>query len=191
MSLTFAALESDIAKMISAAKITNSAAARKQAQRLLVNKDRFLSVQQMTGVPAIWLMPVFYRENPSFDAYFGNGDPIDRPTTDVPAGRGPFATWEDGVVDSLTIDHIIAVQSWSWTRACYQWESWNGFGPRLHGRSTGYVWSWTDQYHGGKYVADGVWSRGTWDQQGGCFAIAKAIVSLDPSMETGLNEAQA
>ena len=163
------------------------------AKRLLENRERFIAVEKATGVPAIWLMPVWEREDPRFDRYFGNGDPLDRKTTDVPAGRGPFATWEEGVDDALRLDHVVAyfknASECSWEFACYHWEAWNGFGPREHGRASGYLWSGSDQYGGGKYVADRVWSRGTWDRQLGCVVLAKAIAALDPQIGSGLQSA--
>ncbi len=163
-------------------KPTRSSEAIATAKRLLPNKARFLAVQQVTGVPALWLMPVFERENPSFNSYFGNGDPLHSVTVDVPKGRGPFNTWEDGAIDALRLDDMDDVHDWSWPMACYQWEKWNGFGPRRHGKPTGYVWSGTNIYQGGKYVADGVWSRGTWDKQLGTFIIARALSEADPSL---------
>lgn len=179
MTYTLADLSPEYAKDLADMELIETHTAAVVAKRLLLNKDRFMTVQEKCGVPALWLMPVFERENPSFEAYFGNGDPLDRPTTHVPKDRGPFANWEDGVVDSLTLDHITKVTDWSWVTACFEWELWNGFGPRMHGRPTGYVWQGTSIYHGGKYVADRVWSPGTWDQQLGCVAIAKAINALD------------
>lgn len=181
---TFVALADNYAAMLAAAKLTEPT--RVTATRLLQHRDRFLSLQQSTGVPALWVMPVFEREEPSFECYLGNGDPLNEPTKHVPRGRGPFASWEAGAADALKLDHISAVEDWSWARACYEWELWNGFGPRDHGRTSGYVWAGTDQYHGGKYVADGVWSPRTWDHQLGCFAIAKAIAELDPALGEGL-----
>lgn len=189
MDLSFGALENGIAAQIAAATITQATAAKKIATNLLENKQRFLSVQNETGVPVLWMMPVFYRESPSFDAYFGNGDPLNEVTKDVPKGRGPFASWEAGTLDALNVDHITAVEDWSWARMCYQWESWNGFGMReYHARPSSYVWSWTNIYQGGKYIHDGPsgWSPGTWDKQCGCYAIAKSIVGLDPSLDIGV-----
>ena len=186
MDLSFNTLASGISSEIEEANVTKSAV--DVAESLLKHRTRFLLVQQLCQVPALWLMPVFQRENPSFTAYFGNGDPLDKPTTHVPKHRGPFATWEDGVVDSLKLDHITSVKGWTWVRACYEWEAWNGFGVReYHGRPTGYVWAWTNVYQGGKYLADGKWSRGTWDTQPGCFAVAKAIAALDEEIGKGLS----
>jgi lysozyme family protein len=182
MNFTFAALEPEYIRDLASMTLTETHAAALVAQRLLMHRERFLAVQARCGVPALWLMPVFERENPSFSSYFGNGDPLDRPTTHVPRGRGPFTSWEDGVVDALTLDHIVRVTQWTWPMAVYEWELWNGFGPRMHGRPSGYPWAGTSIYRGGKYVADGKWSRGTWDHQLGCVAIAKAIEELDAGM---------
>jgi lysozyme family protein len=155
------------------------------ASRLLEHKDRFLAVQAQTKVPALWLMPTFEREGPSFSCYFGNGDPLDRPTTDVPRGRGPFASWELGVCDALHLDHVDEEAVWTWEYACYEWERWNGFGPRGHGRPTGYLWSGTSEYRGGKYVSDGIWSPRTWDEQLGAVIIAKTIAAADGEIAKG------
>jgi lysozyme family protein len=190
MNLSFIALEPSIVAQLAAAKVTRLAVATQIATKVLLpHKERFLAVEKITGVPAIWMMPVFYREEPNFNTYFGNGDPLDAPTKHVPQGRGPFSTWEDGTVDALQLDHITDVDDWSWARMTYQWESWNGFGVRqYHGRPSGYVWSGTDQYLGGKYVHDGPsgWSPGTWDKQLGCVAIARALVTADPSLEESI-----
>lgn len=181
--MNFEALQGEIAKDLAEAKVLRPLNALAVARRLLASKDRFLGLEKLCGVPALWTMPVFEREGGGFSAYLGNGDPLTRATTDIPRRRGPFASWEEGAQDALRLDHIAeADEEWSWALACYKWELWNGFGPRLHGRPTGYVWSWTSVYAGGKYVADGVWSRGTWDQQAGCVAIARAIVSLAPEL---------
>jgi len=188
MNYTFPTLEPSIQTQLAHAMPTRAHAAALEAQALLKNRDRFLALQAQCGVPALWVMPVFYREEPSFDTYLGNGDPLNRPTRHVPRGRGPFPTWEAGAADALALDHITAVSQWTWAMACYQWELWNGFGPRMHGRPSGYVWAGTTIYQGGKYVADGVWSSGTWDQQLGCVAVALAIADYDPEIAQGLEQ---
>lgn len=183
--MIFADLKADYTAHLAAMKFTQQASAKSVALRLLKSRDRFLALQKACGVPALWSMPVFERENPSFEAYLGNGDPLNKPTTDVPKGRGPFASWEDGAADALALDHVTLCPEWTWERACYEWELWNGFGPRMHGRPSGYLWSGTDQYKGGKYVSDGVWSRGTYDHQLGCVILAKKIAELDAEIAKG------
>jgi lysozyme family protein len=183
--MTFDDLAPEYTRRLAAMKLTEEAQAKAVAERLLKQKGRFLLLQLKCGVPPLWVMPVFEREEPSFTAYLGNGDPLDKPTTHVPEGRGPFETWETGAADALTLDRVTLCPSWTWEYACYEWEKWNGFGPRNHGRPSGYLWSGTDQYAGGKYVADGVWSRGTWDHQLGCVLIAKEIAAMDEELAKG------
>ena len=183
--MTYDQLKPGIAEDLANAKPTRSTDAIAIAKRLLQYRDRFLLLQKNTGVPALWVMPVFERENPNFNTYLGNGDSLNHPTRHVPKGRGPFDSWEAGAADALGLDHITSVPEWTWPRAAYEWERWNGLGPRAHGRPSGYVWSGTSIYQGGKYVADGVWSRGTWDSQLGCVELARAIAELDPEIARG------
>jgi len=187
MDLTFDALKSDYQTDLANMTLNSPQQAQAQAvaKKLLADKARFMAVQSGCGVPALWLMPTFEREGPSFSDYFGNGDPLDKVTTDVPKGRGPFATWEAGCIDALTLDHVTECVAWTWEAALYEWEKWNGFGPREHGRPSGYLWSGTSIYKGGKYVSDGVWSPGTWDQQLGTVIVARAIAALDSEIAAG------
>jgi len=187
MDLSFDTLKSDYATDLANMTpiTTQKAQAEAVAKKLLVDKARFMSVQTGCGVPALWLIPVFEREGPSFSDYFGNGDPLDKPTTDVPRGRGPFETWEAGCMDALTLDDVTKCAAWTWEAACWEWEKWNGFGPREHGRPSGYLWSGTSIYKGGKYIADGVWSPGTWDQQLGTVILGKALAALDSEIAAG------
>ena len=182
MDLTYAALKPDYTARLAAIQFTKMEGALVQARLLLRHKDRFINLQTMSKVPALWVIPVFYREAPDFNTYLGNGDPLDAPTVDEPADRGPFPTWEAGAMDALEFDGITGKTDWSWEHSCYLWERYNGFGPRKRGHVSGYVWSGTDQYTGGKYVSDGVWSPTTFDQQLGCVVLAKAIVQLDQEL---------
>jgi hypothetical protein len=49
-----------------------------------------------------------------------------------------------------------------------------------------YLWSWTDLYTAGKYVADHVYSRSAVDKQPGCVAILKSLVALDADVAARL-----
>lgn len=185
MNFTLDELTNEYAQDLAAMHFLKATEAEAVAKRLLVSKARFMNVQKECGVPALWLMPTFEREGPSFNAYFGNGDPISHRTIDVPRGRGPFESWESGCIDALNLDHVSQCVAWTWPAACYEWEKWNGFGPRMHGRPTGYLWSGTSVYRGGKYVSDGVWSPGTWDHQLGTIIVAKSLAALDPELAAG------
>lgn len=184
MDLSFSALQPDYQARLAAVKMLRPVGAKAEAERLLPSKTRFLALQASSKVPALWVMPAFYRESPSFATYLGNGDPLNRPTTDVPAGRGPFATWEEGALDALHYDKITEWNlPWTWEAACFLWEKWNGFGYRqYHGIPTPYLWAGSDQYHYGKYGSDGKFDPTLVDEQLGTVILAKAIAELDPEL---------
>ena len=118
-----------------------------------------------------------------FRTYLGNGEPLNRTTRLVPAGRGPFATWEAGAIDALRHDGLDRVTTWSPERACYEIEKFNGFGYRNRTPpvNSPYLWSFSNNYQSGKYVADGHFDPNVVDSQCGAIPIIKQIMALDPS----------
>jgi hypothetical protein len=46
----------------------------------------------------------------------------------------------------------------TWLAFLTIWHSNNGFGYRAHGINSPYLWSYSNQYHAGKFVSDGVYS---------------------------------
>jgi lysozyme family protein len=156
------------------------------AHKLLGFLPRYATVAQRTGVPEIWQATIFEREAGSnFHLYFGNGDPLSRVTTHVPAHRGPFlgpTAWEDGAIDALHVDRIETVANWDWPHFCYEGEIWNGLGPRNHGIHTGYLWGGMTPYKGGKYVRDGVWDPHYYDTQLGIVPVALRMIQINPAL---------
>ena len=58
----------------------------------------------------------------------------------------------------------------------FNFERFNGMGPRGKGHATAYLWSYSNHYVKGKYVADGVWSDDKVSKQPGVAAILKQLV---------------
>ena len=167
-------------------KITRANEVMADARCILPTMPRYQAVETKTRVPAVWLAAVNSRESDnSFKAYFGNGDRLDRATVHVPAHRGPFTgpdAWERGCEDALGLDKVSSVTDWCWTRACYEDELWNGFGPRAHGKHSGYLWAGTSVYDGGKYVSDNCWDASAYDKQLGTIPLMLALIELDASL---------
>lgn len=115
-----------------------------------------------------------------FRTHLHNGDPLTAPTTHVPAGRpnpsGSNFTWEESAKDALAIAKLDQETDWSLARMLYNFEKYNGFGPRGKGHATAYLWSYSNHYIKGKYVADGVWSDSAVSRQPGVAAILKVLV---------------
>jgi lysozyme family protein len=149
------------------------------------HRDEWADVTGRTGVPRLWGMASFERESSSdYSCSPAQGDRWDRVSVNVPRGLGPYAAWGAACAAAYGIDRLdeIGAPNWTWTRGCYEGELFNGFGPRAHGRHTGYLWSWTNVYTGGKYVADGKWDPDNQDQQCGMVPMMVALLRLDASL---------
>jgi lysozyme family protein len=194
MPYNYDELRSEYTSLLASMVITRQVECKRTADRLIKLMPRYIEVEAATKVPRLWLAAINERESSSnFKTYFGNGDPISRKTVHVPAGRGPFSSWEDGAKDALHLDRMDQVADlpggWDWTRALFEGEAWNGFGPRAHGIHTGYLWAGTNHYLRGKYIKDGVWSADTVDTQLGIVPIMKSLVALDASIDLTHGEA--
>lgn len=138
------------------------------------NKNRYLAVEKVTNVPWNLVGALHYREcGLSFNKYFGNGDPLERVSIHVPAGRGPFATWELGAVDALKLGSLGDIANWTLPMMLKHAEAYNGLGYlRYHPAILSpYIWSFTTLYSKGKYAADGKWDPELVDAQIGVAAI--------------------
>jgi lysozyme family protein len=152
------------------------------ARNLMHHKAQYLAVEVRAGVPWFVVAALHSRESDAdFATYLGNGEPLDRRTALVPKGRGPFDSWEAGAVDALALDGLGQVKTWSPERACFEIEKFNGFGYRKRGVRSPYLWSFSNHYARGKYVADGRFSSTHVDEQCGAIPILKAIMELDSS----------
>lgn len=163
----------------------------KIANRLIGFKSRYQNVSQVTGVPWFVIAAIHNRESESdikFESYLGNGESLNHVTRLVPKGRGPFPSWEAGAIDALGVDQLDQVSDWSPERACYEIEKFNGFGYRNKQVESPYLWSFSNIYQGGKYVADGVFNASVSDRQCGTMPIIKQIMALDPTASFQVSE---
>jgi lysozyme family protein len=138
-----------------------------------------------TGVPTLWGYASFERESGSdYRTSPAQGDRWDRVSINVPRGLGPYKSWGDSAVAAYRIDHLdlVGAANWTWARACYEGETFNGMGPRNHGKHTGYLWAGTNVYVGGKYVSDGKWDANVRDKQLGMVPLMVMMQRLDPTL---------
>jgi lysozyme family protein len=117
----------------------------------------------------------------NFDAHLHNGDPLDKKTVHVPAGRPlvwlPPTDWPTSAEDALTIEGFANQTDWSLARTLYRMEAYNGFGSRRKGISTPYLWAFSNHYTKGKYVADGKWNPDYVSTQCGGAVMLKALIT--------------
>lgn len=159
--------------------------ARSVAKRLVAAKDRYLPISTRTGVPWFVIAVIHERESGQrWDRSLAQGDPWTRVSTHVPKGRGPFASFEDAAYDALVncAPNAARWSDWSAGGTMTLLEMYNGLGYANKGRPSPYIWSGTDQYVSGKYVADGVYDPTAVDQQLGCATLIKAMGDIDSSV---------
>lgn len=153
------------------------------ATRINNNRERYSKVAaQFPGMPWYVIGMWHYREdNNDFRGVLHNGEHIigtGRKTKLVPAGRGPFSTWEEAAVDALRIKNLQNVKDWTIERIGYESERFNGFGYVNKGINSPYVWSGSNLYSAGKYVADGRYDANHVDKQLGVMPIMRRIFDL-------------
>jgi lysozyme family protein len=150
--------------------------------RIVGGKSVYENVARNVGAPWYLVAAIHNMEsNLSMARHLHNGDPLTARTTHVPAGRpatgNPPFTWEESAVDALKGEKIDQVPDWSLARILYELEGYNGWGYRLyhaHVKSP-YLWSFSNHYTSGKYVADGTWSDTAASRQCGAAVIIKRL----------------
>lgn len=168
--------------------------------RLVAAKGEYLAVERRTGVPW-WVVAVIHQRegNQDFSTSLAQGDPWNEVSQHVPAGRGPFASWEDAAIDALVnCSPYLAHQTWTNVGATLtNLERYNGLGyaigpvtyrngvvvQRYAPQPSPYLWAGTNQYQSGKYVADHVYSPTAIDRQIGCAALVLGMMKLDSSIQ--------
>ena len=187
MQHPFEVLRSEYETLLARMVITRETEVDHVARKLLgfIDQGHYNEVSAETGVPQIWMAASFEREASSnFADSPAQGDPWNRVSTHVPRGRGPFRSWQEAAIDAYRIDGLdrVGAANWTWVRACYEGEVFNGMGYRVHGIHSPYLWAGTNNYVSGKYVADGVWSADAVDHQLGIVPVMARIVALRPGL---------
>jgi len=155
------------------------------AERLVAAKSRYATIETKTGVPWFIVAVIHEREaDQEWTANIAQGDPWNETSVHVPAGRGPFNSFEDAAVDALTncAPHAAKWKDWSAGGALTLLEMYNGLGYAARGLPSPYIWSGTDQYKSGKFVADHVFDPNEVDVQLGCAGLILAMAEIDNSM---------
>lgn len=151
------------------------------ADRLLFNKPRYEAVSKALKekgyeIPWEFIAVTHQRESSGdFTTYLGNGQKLNKKTTIVPKGRGPFSSWEEGAIDALVYAPPYAAKNKDWTigGTLTKLEEYNGLGYARMNKPSPYLWAGTDQYEKGKYVADGEYDPNHVDTQLGCAGLLR------------------
>jgi len=149
---------------------------------LIANKARYAAVGDPLGIPWTVVAVIHNMEcSQNFSKHLHNGDPLTARTVHVPAGRPksgtPPFTWEESATDALIYDGLAAWTDWSIPGILYCLERYNGWGYRRHHPEvkSPYLWSGSNHYTSGKYVADGTWSDNAVSKQIGAATLLRRM----------------
>jgi lysozyme family protein len=122
----------------------------------------------------------------NFAGHLHNGDPLIHRTTHVPKncpvnGTPPFS-WQDSAVDALTLKGLNQETNWSIARMLYLLEKYNGFGYRFKQLPTPYLWSFSNLFSKGKFVADHKFDPEAPSKQCGAAVMLKSLIDRGVSL---------
>jgi len=149
---------------------------------IISHRDRYENVGNTLGIPWYFIAAIHNMESSqNFSRHLHNGDPLTARTKHVPKGRPkkgkPPFTWEESAVDALKLRKLDKVNDWSLPRLLYELEGYNGWGYRLYHPHvlSPYLWSYSNHYTSGKYIADGTWSDTAKSRQCGAVLLIKRL----------------
>ncbi len=145
------------------------------------SRSQYQRVEAATGVPWHFIAATHALEASfNFRAHLHNGDfPLSARTRQVPSGRPsvwlPPSDWDSSAKDALGLLGYVGQTDWSLERTLYRLEAYNGMGYRRRGVPTPYLWSFSNHYDRGKFIADGRFSATARSQQCGAAVMLKLL----------------
>lgn len=148
--------------------------------RLVHGKPTYAQLGDRLGIPWVFIGVVHGMEcGFNFGTHLHNGDPLSARTVRVPKGRPrsgtPPFTWIDSAADALELKGLTHAADWSLPMLLYRLEAFNGFGYRSRQVPTPYLWSFSNLYAAGKFVADGVFDANAVSRQCGAAVMLRVL----------------
>lgn len=139
---------------------------------------QYEDVEDGTGIPW-WCVAAIHNLESSlnFSCHLHNGDPLTARTTHVPAGRPVAGTppFEWSVSASDALSSTWRPTSWNLDGCLEFMERYNGLGYRKYGIYSPYLWSFTNLYVSGLFVADGKFDPFSVSGEVGAAALLKSM----------------
>jgi lysozyme family protein len=159
------------------------AAVQEICDKILNNQARYEKIGKGSGVPWFMVAVIHSLEGDlDFGTHLHNGDSLKRRTVNEPKNRPPTGnppfTFEESAKDALTFDRMNVNLEPSFAGICFKLEGFNGFGSRFKGIHTPYLWSFSNHYTAGKFVADGVFSPTAVSKQCGAGVILRRLLEM-------------
>ncbi len=149
--------------------------------KIIENKATYKNVERATAIPWFVIAAIHSLESSlDFTKHLHNGDPLTAKTVNVPAGRppgNPPFTWTQSAIDALEYNGLANWTDWSIAGICYSFEKYHGLGFRIFHPEvkSPYLWSFSNHYTKGKFVADGIFDPNLVSQQCGVIVLLKRM----------------
>jgi lysozyme family protein len=146
------------------------------------NRARYQRIEDEICVPWYFVGIIHGMEcGFDFNKHLHNGDPLKYKTVQIPKNRpaawNPPTDWHSSAVDALRYDKFADLTDWELPRVLYRWEAYNGWRSRaIYNINTPYLWSFSNHYTKGKFVADNVWDSNAVSKQCGAAVMLKSLV---------------
>lgn len=149
--------------------------------RILKGKEQYESVANKVNIPwhFIGITHSLEADN-DFKRHLHNGDPLSARTINEPKGRpqtwNPPSDWESSAVDALS--DFAGWTDWSVPGMLYKIEGFNGYGyhrPDININSP-YLWSFSNHYTKGKFIADHRYSATAVSKQCGAAILLRRLI---------------
>lgn len=155
------------------------------ARRIIAAQNRYATVVAGTSVPW-WFVAVVHAMECSlnFTEHLHNGDPLTARTVHEPSGRPPSGSppfsWEESATDAIAYEGLTKIASWPMSTVLYRWHCYNGVKNEYtrRGIPTPYLWSGSQHYQKGKYIADHVFDPEKVSGQVGAAVILRSLIDL-------------
>lgn len=151
-----------------------------QIKKIRLGEARYRALGERLGIPWFFIGIVHSLEcSSNFALHLHNGDPLTARTVRVPKGRPvagePPFSWEQSAEDALRLKRLVDLSDWSLPAMLFRWESFNGMGYRTRGLPTPYLWSFSNLYKQGLFVADHVFDENARSKQCGAAVLLQRL----------------
>jgi lysozyme family protein len=181
MAITFNnSLRNEFQQLFNTCLIKNFPAVDDCVNKIVGSKSRYQAVSARVGAPWYFIGILHNMEcSGRFDQHLHNGDPLTARTTRVPAGfpktgKPPF-TWEASAEDALRLKKLDTWSDWSIPAMLFKMEQFNGFGYRVKGINSPYLWSFSNHYTKGKFIKDGIFDPNAVSKQIGAAVLLRRM----------------
>ncbi len=182
-AVSFEALKKGYEKLFAQAKVLDKwkGTVAWYVAKIRKGRAQYEAVAAKSGVPW-WFIAIVHGMEASFSftGHLHNGDPLGSRTVQVPKGRpkvwNPPSDWSSSALDALEQEGFLHQADWTLARVLYRFEGFNGYGYHALGVNSPYLWSFSDQWTKGKFVADHKFDPNATSKQCGAAVMLRALV---------------